>query len=112
MTSETEVKSYSALDANGAIRNCVSKSDYDALAQELKEVTRRLSLYGAQADDENDRLQAENEKLQEKYSDLIMCVAQKFPDETRHETAKRYIQQAESHDNEPEQALSTRSEGE
>ena len=33
----------------------------------------------------------ELEALRGKYYDLIMCVGKKFPDETRHETAKRFI---------------------
>jgi hypothetical protein len=32
-----------------------------------------------------------------KYQELIYAVATKFPDETRHETALRYIMNAESH---------------
>ena len=31
----------------------------------------------------------------EKYNELIMAVSKKFPNETRHETALRYIKQAE-----------------
>lgn len=34
----------------------------------------------------------------EKYNELIMTVARKFPDETRHQTALRYIQEAEQGD--------------
>ena len=29
--------------------------------------------------------------VESKYQDLIMCVGNKHPDETRHETAKRYL---------------------
>ena len=36
---------------------------------------------------------------QSSYSELIMQVATKIPDESRHETALRYIQQAETSDN-------------
>lgn len=35
--------------------------------------------------------------LSEKYFELLYAVAQKFPDETRHQTALRYIQNAEIH---------------
>lgn len=38
----------------------------------------------------------QNEKLKAKYQELIMAVASKFPGETRHETALRYITNAES----------------
>lgn len=40
--------------------------------------------------------QAEIERLAEKYNELIMAVARKWPDETRHQTALRYIMQAEA----------------
>jgi hypothetical protein len=42
-----------------------------------------------------DKREADVESL---YSDLIMQVARKFPGETRHETARRYIIEAETHD--------------
>lgn len=38
-------------------------------------------------------------ELEEKYNDLIMAVNKKFKDETRHETAKRYIIDAEKFQN-------------
>ena len=43
------------------------------------------------------------DELYAKYSELIMAVAQKSPDESRHETALRYIQQRESTCYGPEQ---------
>lgn len=39
--------------------------------------------------------QAQLQQAQQRYNDLIMQVGKKFPGETRHDTAKRYIQQAE-----------------
>lgn len=54
------------------------------------------------------RLAAESEK----YSDLIMQVQEKIPGETRHETAKRIIQQHEAPDNMPAQATAPEQEGE
>ena len=36
--------------------------------------------------------------LEDSYSELIMAVARKFPDEERHETALRYINEAENQD--------------
>lgn len=39
------------------------------------------------------------EKEQEKYQELLYCVEQKVPDETRHETAKRYITEREKWNN-------------
>jgi hypothetical protein len=35
-------------------------------------------------------------RLREKYNELIFAVVKKYPNETRHETALRYIKQAES----------------
>lgn len=34
--------------------------------------------------------------VEEKYYDLLLCVGKKYPGETRHETAKRYLLAAES----------------
>lgn len=42
------------------------------------------------------KLEAENAELRKNYDELIMAVARKFPNETRHQTALRYINQAES----------------
>ena len=36
------------------------------------------------------------EDLEKRYDELIMAVARKFPNESRHQTALRYIKQAES----------------
>jgi len=41
----------------------------------------------------------ELEALRGKYYDLIMCVGKKFPNETRHETAKRCIVEREQSSN-------------
>ena len=46
----------------------------------------------------------------EKYHELIMAVARKFPNETRHETALRYIRQME--ETAPEQEAKSSQEGE
>lgn len=40
-----------------------------------------------------------------KYHELIMAVAKKYPGETRHQTAIRYIQERENQQNEPSEAL-------
>lgn len=39
---------------------------------------------------------AEVTRLRERYNNLIFAVGKKYPNETRHETARRYIVQAES----------------
>lgn len=36
-----------------------------------------------------------------RYEELIMAVGNKYPNETRHETALRYIRQAETQDDAP-----------
>lgn len=46
-------------------------------------------------------LTKENERLREKYNELLFSVESKFPNETRHQTALRYIQQAERRCNGP-----------
>lgn len=48
-------------------------------------------------------LRMEIKELRAKYNDLLYQVASKFPGETRHETAKRYIEQAEMSDDGPAQ---------
>lgn len=40
-------------------------------------------------------LKAEVKRLWDNYNDLTMEVSKKYPDETRHQTAKRYIKLAE-----------------
>ncbi|HAR37923.1 MAG TPA: hypothetical protein DCS09_04735 [Porphyromonadaceae bacterium] len=41
------------------------------------------------------RSEADCDELQRKYNELVMAVSRKFPGETRHQTALRYIRQAE-----------------
>ena len=41
-------------------------------------------------------LAEENMKLKEQYHELLFAVAQKFPNESRHETALRYIRERET----------------
>ena len=48
------------------------------------------------------QLRAELERVKALYHELLYGVAKKFPNETRHQTALRYIQQAEKQDNGPE----------
>lgn len=43
------------------------------------------------------------DELKAKYSELIYAVEKAYPGETRHETALRYILEAEKQDNEPAQ---------
>jgi hypothetical protein len=48
--------------------------------------------------------QAEIDELKKKYGELLFAVSIKHPDKSRHETALRYIRQAEhQQDNAPEQ---------
>lgn len=39
------------------------------------------------------RLIAERDRLRENYNDLLMQLEEKYPNETRHETAKRYLKE-------------------
>lgn len=45
-------------------------------------------------------------ELQAKYNELLLSVGNKYPGESRHETALRYIKQAETTDS-PDAAMST-----
>ena len=45
--------------------------------------------------DQVKKLTAERNDIRDRYYDLVMQVAQKMPDESRHETAKRYITERE-----------------
>ena len=51
-----------------------------------------------------DTKNAEIQNLKSKYHELLYQVEKNFPNESRHETALRYIRQAESHDNGPEKS--------
>ena len=42
-------------------------------------------------------LQRELKEAKTKYNELLFAVETKFPDETRHETALRYIKEREAH---------------
>lgn len=65
--------------------------DFDSYASWLE-----MSAFARQLERElnaaNDRIK----RLEEEYHDLIMQVERKFDGETRHETAKRYIRNAEA----------------
>ena len=67
--------------------NFVLYEDYQKLEAELESVRELGNI-----------AHRENQRLREAYDDLIMCVETKFQDETRHETAKRYIIERESKD--------------
>jgi len=49
--------------------------------------------------DEKDKRIKELENELQKYNELIMAVQNKWPNQTRHETALKYIMQAENSDN-------------
>ena len=44
-----------------------------------------------------EELEAENKRLREQYNSLIFEVSYKFPGESRHDTAKRYIREREEY---------------
>ncbi len=49
----------------------------------------------AEAADNLNRIAGNVGELEKNYNELLMAVARKFPGETRHQTALRYIQEAE-----------------
>lgn len=83
---------------------CV-KEAIDAQAQEIARLTAELAderqsreinrAVATAALDERDALRARLAGAEAKYADLIFRVGEKHPGETRHETACRYIEQAE-----------------
>jgi hypothetical protein len=66
--------------------------NFTALAKELERVAEGDKILGAGIDASN----AKHKALQEKYDELIMAVETKFPNESRHNTALRYIVQREN----------------
>lgn len=60
-----------------------------------------------EAADEITQLREQLAKAREQYEELLYGVSRKLPDETRHETALRYILQAEKQDNTPCKATET-----
>jgi len=50
-------------------------------------------------------LKTEVARLREDYHELIFQVENKYPNETRHETAKRLIREAQRGSNDPHEAL-------
>ena len=60
--------------------------------------------------DKCEALRAERDELQGQYDDLLLQVEQKIPEESRHETARRIIQQHEHQDNDAEQHVQPNSE--
>jgi hypothetical protein len=70
---------------------------WNALARRPADKAALAAIDAALAEPEPDAIAA-------KYNELLMAVAQKHPDETRHETALRYITQAENQSNAPDRA--------
>jgi hypothetical protein len=80
-------------------------SDLDDLIERLQDLAMSIQHFHTVPEDGELILQAaaaiENFKeIHEKYYDLLYQVAVKHPEETRHQTAKRYIRAAESPSNE------------
>ena len=67
------------------------KNDLDRTRKELEELQEEWN----EEQSKMIRIQLERDVLRGKYHDLIMCVSTKYPNETRHETAKRYIMERE-----------------
>ena len=77
--------------------------DLEKENQQLTEEIEALNLLVQNIKEMADDLDNENQRLRDDYSDLIMQVAKKFPDESRHETAKRYIMERENREVSPAQ---------
>jgi len=58
----------------------------------------------ARAQEYTAQLEAEYKRLSKKYYELVFAVANKHPDETRHETALRYIREREQRISGPSKA--------
>lgn len=71
-----------------------------AQAMQHPDVVMTINTLGQMADELRTRL-AEVEKDALAYQDLIYCVGMKHPNETRHETAKRYLRRTEQSTTEP-----------
>lgn len=85
------VTKYHSADTIAALQSLVGE-DKLALGKQLAQSNaERQQLQEAVA-----ALQAENAELRKNYNELIMSVGRKFPDETRHQTALRYIQTTET----------------
>ena len=69
------------------------------------DATRFLGDYHA-AKDRAEQAEAGLAQAQENYMELLYGVSKKYPGESRHQTALRYIRQAESHHGGPARALS------
>ena len=75
----------------------------DAVLQCAKRQCARRDIYIQELEAERDALRGalkaegnENKRLRAQYNDLLIRVGNKYPGETRHETARRYIEQAEA----------------
>jgi predicted nucleic acid-binding Zn-ribbon protein len=55
--------------------------------------------------DTESRVRREMVEIENKYQELIMAVGNKYPGETRHQTALRYIKNAEVGENRPSKSL-------
>ena len=77
--------------------------DLEKENQQLTEEIEALNLLVQNIKEMADDLDNENQRLKGLYTDLIMQVACKFPNESRHETAKRYIIERENREIAPAQ---------
>lgn len=70
----------------------ITESQFDFIAEQIAEALGQIE----------PQVMPKIADLEEKYNELIMAVAKKFTNETRHQTALRYIQEAEKlEDNTP-----------
>ena len=74
-------------------------SDLETTIDRLERVLRIETEAKNRAEDERDEAEATIDRLTERYNELLFQVAYKHPGESRHETALRYIRQAETNCN-------------
>lgn len=81
----------------GAIRMLVAERDI-LLAEPGNRLDgyRELGAKCAALERERDEARAERDALKAKYHELLYEVVRKYPDETRHQTAQRYIRETEA----------------
>ena len=73
------------------------ENGWTARVRELEDENTRLRMLRDAAESRAQGLEEENKRLMEQYNSLIFEVSYKFPGESRHDTAKRYIREREEH---------------
>jgi len=96
MTDIDEIVRAHEQDENAAAINCDLHTRRildreSALIAKVREMEKEIEFIRNGAAFELSELEKDKAGLVEKYNDLIMCVSKKYPGESRHDTAKRYL---------------------